>query len=284
MLHVIPTRGDGDFFIDPDGGFWRALSFIGGAHPLESIEIPENAREVGRALGFFHNLTNNLNPEKLQDTLPGFHDIELYINNYDQALSQSISSESSKAKKFCQQFIEDRRYWAPVLENARRQEILQVRIIHGDPKINNVMVDRETGKAVSIIDLDTVKPGLVLYDIGDCLRSCCITPGEDAEDPGDTRFDLKRFEAVLSGYMGAARRTVTAQDFDFLFDAIRLIPFELGVRFFTDFLEGNVYFKTKYPAENIDRAMVQLKLVESIEQQEGEIKALIETCREIYQK
>jgi Ser/Thr protein kinase RdoA (MazF antagonist) len=154
-----------------------------------------------------------------------------------------------------------------------------MRIIHGDPKINNVMVDSQTGKAVSIIDLDTIKPGLLLYDLGDCLRSCCNISGEESDDFDAVRFDLGRCEALLSGYMGAAHEGLTARDFDFFFDAIRLIPFELGLRFYTDYLGGNLYFKISHPAQNLDRAMVQFRLVESIEQQEAEIRAIIEKYR-----
>jgi len=273
-----------DFFIDPEGGFWRALTFIHGAKPLEKIVSLDNAREVGRALGIFHHQTSNINPDLLHDTLPGFHNIEHYLSEYDQSLAHGTHGELSGVEKYCRQFVEDRRSWAPVLENGRRQNKLQKRIIHGDPKINNVMLDNQTGKAVSIIDLDTVKPGLLLYDIGDCLRSCCNILGEDAEDFDALRFDLGRCEAVLSGYMAAAHECFTAQDFDFFFDAIRLIPFELGLRFCTDYMEGNLYFKTSYPAQNLDRAMVQFRLAESIEQQESKIKALIETRRLSYQK
>ncbi len=166
-----------------------------------------------------------------------------------------------------------------MLENGRKHNKLQMRIIHGDPKINNVMVHSQTGKAVSIIDLDTIKPGLLLYDLGDCLRSCCNISGEESDDFDAVRFDLGRCEALLSGYIGEAHECLTAQDFDFFFDAIRLIPFELGLRFYTDYLEGNRYFKSSYPTQNLDRAMVQFRLVESIEQQEVEIRAIIEENR-----
>jgi Ser/Thr protein kinase RdoA (MazF antagonist) len=279
MLHIIPTRNNRDFFTDSGGGFWRALSFIRGARPLEKIANLDNASEVGRALGIFHFLTGNLNPALLHDTLPGFHNIELYFSHYDQVLSSGIHREFTESEKFCRQFVEDRRSWAPVLENGRKHNKLQMRIIHGDPKINNIMVDSQTGKAASIIDLDTIKPGLLLYDLGDCLRSCCNLSGEESDEFDTVQFDLGRCEALLSGYMGEAHGCFTARDFDFFFDAIRLIPFELGLRFYTDYLEGNLYFKSSYPTQNLDRAMVQFRLVESIEQQEAKIRAIIEENR-----
>ena len=279
MLHIIPTRDNRDFFIDRQGGFWRALSFIHGAHSLEDISSLDNAREAGRALGIFHNLTSTLNPALLHDTLPGFHDIEQYLNHYDQVISPEISRELNESEKWCRQFVEERRSWAPILENARKHNKLQERIIHGDPKSNNVMIDDHTGRAASIIDLDTMKPGLLLYDIGDCLRSCCNISGEESDDYDGVRFDLSRCEALLTGYMGEAHGCFTARDFDFFFDAIRLIPFELGLRFYTDYLEGNLYFKSRYQAQNLDRAMMQFRLVESIEKQEDEIRAIIEASR-----
>jgi len=277
ILQSIPARDGRDFFIAADGSFWRALLLIEGAVPLERIESPDDAREAGKALGIFQWLISDLNPGLLHDTFPGFHNIEQYLEKYD-AVSEKERGISGP-DKFCRQFVKDRRSWAPVLENARRTHVLKVRVIHGDPKSNNIMLDRVTGKAVSIIDLDTVMPGLVQYDLGDCLRSCCNNLGEDAEDFSAVRFDLECCRAALYGYAGTAKRFLTAADFDFLFDAIRLIPFELGLRFYTDFLEGNVYFKTSYQDQNRDRAVVQFKLVESIEQQEGEIRAIIEACR-----
>jgi len=277
MLQSIAARDGRFFFIDAAGVFWRALSFIREASPLEEISCLDDAREVGRALGIFHWLTSDLAPEFLQATLPGFHNVEHYLEQYDAVTGRS--REAAGTGRFCQQFIDDRKQWAPVLENKRRENLLKVRVIHGDPKINNIMIDRRTGKAVSIIDLDTVMPGLVQYDIGDCLRSCCNSAGEEAADLAAVRFDLERCAAVLCGYTEAARRFLTGRDFDFFFDAVRLIPFELGLRFYTDFLAGNVYFKVSRPDQNLARAMVQFKLVESIEQQEEGIRAIIAGCR-----
>ena len=279
MVRLIPTGAGRDFFIDPAGGFWRALEFIRDASPLEEITSLENVREVGRALGIFHRITVDLDPELLNDTLPDFHNVESYFSRYDRVSSAESKKDLGGPGGYCYSFIAARRGWAPVLENGRRQGSLAVRVIHGDPKINNIMVDNKTGRAVSIIDLDTVKPGLLLYDIGDCLRSCCNVTGEDSENSAAARFDLDRCETALDGYAAMARDCLTDGDFAFLYDAVRLIPFELGLRFFTDYLEGSPYFRIMYPAQNLDRALVQFRLVESIEEQEEGIRALIEKYR-----
>ena len=167
----------------------------------------------------------------------------------------------------------------PVLEEARAQGRLSLRPIHGDPKVNNVLLDTATGQAVALVDLDTVKPGLVHYDIGDCLRSGCNPWGEETEHWEAVRFDPDLGRALLQGYLARARDFLTDHDYHYLFDAIRLIAFELGLRFFTDYLAGNVYFKARRPEHNLARALVQFKLTESIEAQETAIRAFIRDLR-----
>ena len=173
----------------------------------------------------------------------------------------------------------ERRAWAHVLEEARAQGRLRLRPIHGDPKVNNVLLDTATGQAVALVDLDTVKPGLVHYDIGDCLRSGCNPQGEETEHWEAVRFDPDLCRALLQGYLSQARGFLTAADYDHLYDAVRLIAFELGLRFFTDYLEGNVYFKARHREHNLARALVQFRLTESIESQETAIGAIIRDLR-----
>jgi Ser/Thr protein kinase RdoA (MazF antagonist) len=180
---------------------------------------------------------------------------------------------------YCLQFISKRRDWAHVLENARLQGRLHLRTIHGDPKVNNVMMDTAVWKAVSIVDLDTVKPGLIHYDIGDCLRSGCNPVGEETDKLETIRFDTDICKAILKGYLPAARDFLTGNDYEYLYEAIRLIAFELGLRFFTDYLEGNVYFKIRHKEHNLSRALVQFKLTESIESRKATIRAIIRDLR-----
>ncbi len=176
-------------------------------------------------------------------------------------------------------FISTRRALAPVLEDAKAQGRLRLRPIHGDPKVNNVMMDANTGLAVGLVDLDTVKPGLVHYDLGDCLRSGANPLGEETQDWEAVRFDLELGRAILQGYLSRARDFLAEYDYAYLYDAMRVIAFELGLRFFTDYLEGNVYFKARHPEHNLLRALVQFRLTESIESQEGAIRAIIRELR-----
>jgi hypothetical protein len=141
------------------------------------------------------------------------------------------------------------------------------------------MIDDATGQAVSIVDLDTVKPGLVHYDIGDCLRSGCNLLGEETEEWELVEFDPELCRAILQGYLSLAGDFLTANDYEYIYDAIRLIAFELGLRFFTDYLEGNVYFKASHQEHNLARALVQFKLTQSIESQEEAIRLIIRNMK-----
>ncbi|MCP4681770.1 MAG: aminoglycoside phosphotransferase family protein, partial [Desulfobacterales bacterium] len=171
------------------------------------------------------------------------------------------------------------RKWATVLERAKDQAELFLRPIHGDPKINNIMIDETTEQAISVIDLDTVKPGLIHYDIGDCLRSCCNPLGEETDDLENIRFDTGLCRVILQGYVSEANSFLSKNDYLYFYDAIRLIAFELGLRFFADYLAGNVYFKVKHREHNLLRALVQFKLTENIESQEADIRMIIDGLR-----
>ena len=150
--------------------------------------------------------------------------------------------------------------------------------MHGDPKVNNILFDQQTNLAMSMIDLDTVKSGLIHYDIGDCLRSGCNALGEDFAEWEDVSFDTELCSAILSGYLEVGRSFLTEYDYAYIYDAIRVITFELGLRFFTDYLAGNQYFTVKYPEHNLQRSLVQFRLLESIEAQASIIQKIIQSA------
>lgn len=277
---LMKTRDEKDFVVDEQGGFWRALSFIA---DVETFAVADNAGlafETGFCLGWFHRLLSGLEPEKLHDTLPGFHNTPGYLRQYERDLAVTRLGGDDQDLQYCHRFVFERMGGAAVLENAREMGLLALRPIHGDPKVDNILFAVGTGKAVGIIDLDTVKPGLIHYDIGDCLRSCCNPAGEDPADTGSVFFDVERCKAALSGYIMAAGDSLQEADYGFIFEAVRLISFELGMRFLSDYLAGNSYFKVMDPRQNLRRAMVQFRLVESIEKNEQEINSIINLCRD----
>jgi Ser/Thr protein kinase RdoA (MazF antagonist) len=271
---VLLSRNGQDHWIDAHGSFWRAISFIESAETFDTIRNSTHAEEVGFALGMFHRLVSDLPAEMLSDTLEGFHITPRYLSHYDDVLRRN-RSERSLETGYCIQFIERRRAEAYVLEEAKALGKLNIRTMHGDPKINNVLIDTATKQAVGMVDLDTVKPGLVHYDIGDCLRSACNPLGEEVEQWETVRFDPDLCRAILRGYLSQAGSFLSADDYVYLFEAVRLIALELGLRFFTDYLEGDIYFKARHERHNLLRALVQFKLAESIESQEAAIRDII---------
>lgn len=275
---VLLTQDAQDHWRDGEGSFWRAISFIEGSQSFDTMHDRSHAQEIGYALGMFHNLISDLPPEKLADTLEEFHITPLYLQYYEEVLAKT-SVTKSPVVNYCLKFVSDRQTFAHILENAKTQGLLPLRLMHGDPKINNVMFDVTTQQAVSVIDLDTVKPGLVHYDLGDCLRSGCNPAGEETQQWESVYFEPDLCEGILQGYLSVAKAFLTEHDYIYIYDAIRLIAFELGLRFFADYLAGNVYFKVKYPEHNLARALVQFKLTESIESQEKTIRTIIQAMR-----
>lgn len=279
LPRIIPARDGRDYVLDADGEYWRAISLIASATAYESVQSVEHAREAGFVLGHFQRLISDIDASKLHDTLEGFHITPRYLLRMDEALATAEGQErlrSSEEARRLHRFVQERRDWASVLEDAKATGRLMLRPIHGDPKIANVMIDDATGRGTCIIDLDTVKPGLVHYDVGDCMRSCCNPAGEEATDLNRVYFDLDLCSAITRGYMAQAKSFLTLDDHVYLYDSIRLIAFELGVRFFADFLAGNVYFRVRHEAQNLQRARVQFRLTESIETREPQIRKILE--------
>jgi Ser/Thr protein kinase RdoA (MazF antagonist) len=261
---LIPTLAHNSFFCDEQGDVWRALSYIDNTESLETISNLAQAEQVGYALGQFHRLTYGLDATKLHDTLLGFHITPSYLQHYQQV---KISTEITENAD-CKDFIASFQHIAEDLETAKTQGLLIERVIHGDPKLNNFLFDKASHHIVSLIDLDTVKPGLIHYDIGDCLRSVCHILATD-------EFNLEIFQTLLSSYIKEMGTVLSKGDYQFLYPAIRLIPFELGLRFYIDYLESNRYFKVTDSDENLRRATGQFRLCAAIMAQESEIKRLI---------
>jgi Ser/Thr protein kinase RdoA (MazF antagonist) len=275
MPRVLTAQDGQDFYLDDFGNFWRAISFIHGAQSFSTIKDIRHAREVGYALGMFQYLISDLPINRLADTLEGFHIMPRYLQNFDRVRSQN-EFKSTAELRYCLGCVSTRRDWAHVLENARQQGKLPLRPVHGDPKVDNVMIEESTGNAISLVDLDTVKPGLIHYDIGDCMRSACNPLGEETEQWEAVHFDPQIGAAILDGYLAQARNFLMPADYEYIFDAIRLLTFELGLRFFTDYLAGNVYFKVRHSEHNLQRALVQFKLTQSIEAHEAEMRNVIQ--------
>ena len=274
MPAVVANRISGEPWLEREGRFWRMLTFLDATRSVDTVENLEQAREVGAGLGLFHALIHDLPADQLADTLEGFHITPAYLDHYRRVAAASTVPLCPRCTA-AMAFVAEREAGAGVLEEAKAAGRLPLRPIHVDPKINNLLLCERSGQAVALIDLDTVKPGLVQYDIGDCLRSVANPLGEEWPRPEQVHFDLALAEAVLEGYLAVARGFLSRHDREMIPAAAALLPYELGVRFLTDHLAGDVYFRTERPGHNLDRALVQFQLAASVEEQLPALEALV---------
>jgi len=272
---VLKTLDGRDFYRDKQDHVWRLLSYVPHSCSYRSVQGEQMALEGGRILGTFHRLLDDFDNSALRNPLPGFHDLPLYCRHYRLALDNYRRPGSSLLDQCCR-YAAGRLADADLLEQRRRSGLISERIIHGDPKCDNVLFDRQTGHALALIDLDTVSRGLLLHDLGDCLRSFCNRAGEQPHSEAQVEFDVGLCEQLLAGYRSSGA-VLTREDQRLLYQAVRLLSFELGLRFLTDYLEGNRYFKVADDEENLVRAFHQFKLVESIEAHRRDIESVVKS-------
>lgn len=253
-----------DALDEADGSTWRLISYIGPSRTLMQVNARQ-AAAAGRMLARFHKLLLPLGRQKLADPLPGFHDTAAYLARFD-AVSRG-KTPASQEEECCFAGIDRLRPLARLLESGVHARHL----VHGDPKCGNFLFAQNADAVLSLIDLDTVRLDYVLHDLGDCLRSCCNVGGEDAETPC---FDAENFAALVQAYGAGGREILTQDDRALLVDATRLLIFELGLRFFTDHLDGNRYFQCRFPGHNLKRAVTQFKLHAALMQDESRLRTL----------
>ncbi len=259
---LLPSSDGSTAIQDDDGSLWRALSYIGNSTTFEHATTLLQAEQTGWALGHFHQRMAGLDSGTMTVTLPDFHSLPAYLRQFQEAVAAMPQSTSPEVT-FCLNSINNRQHQALALEQALQSGYLEMHTIHGDPKIANVLFDPDSHLAISLIDLDTVGQGLIQHDIGDCLRSVCNSLGEDG-DPEKVSFDLERCAATLRGYFQASEELLNSSARTFIYHGLQAICFELGLRFFTDYLHGGVYFKCTDPEIILAKAQVQFALLEDI--------------------
>ncbi|HWG22302.1 MAG TPA: aminoglycoside phosphotransferase family protein [Terracidiphilus sp.] len=270
-LALIPALDGRSWHRDADGAWWRMYRYIEGTRTVEQIESAEQCFQVARAFGDFQRQLTTLPPPRLHDTIPGFHDTPKRIAALERAIAADVAGRVKLAGPEID-FIEARRDLARVLLNAGLPE----RVTHNDTKINNVLLDEKTGEAVCVIDLDTVMPGLALYDFGDMVRTATCAAPEDERDLEKVYARFDYFEALARGYLSSAGKFLMRDEKELLTAAGKLITFEQGVRFLWDFLEGDKYYPVSREAHNLDRCRAQFRLLESIEQQERQMNRVVD--------
>lgn len=261
---LVQARGGGKKYRDDRYGMWRMFHFVEDSAVYDLVHGPAHAREIGRALGRFHTLVADLEPSLLHDTLPGLHDTPQHLQALEAAVRQNAAGRSGAVGPELA-FVRARADYAPLLMEALRQGRVPERVVHNDPKVNNVLVHVRSGKAICMIDLDTVKPGASAFDLGDCVRSAANRAGEDADPPTAASFDRDCYEAIREGYLAETADLLTQAERDLLPVGVKVITFELGIRFLADHLRGDTYFRIGYPGHNLHRARVQFHLLAEME-------------------
>jgi len=273
VLKIISTRNSEDQYIDDNGNYWRAYEFIDDATSYQSA-TPELFEESGAAFGAFLSMLSDYPAHELHETITNFH----HTPSRFKALCDAIENDPANRAKDVRDEIDfaiKREKDAFVLVDMLSAKSLPLRVTHNDTKLNNVMIDNKTGKGLCVIDLDTVMPGISLYDFGDSIRFGASTGVEDETDLSKISMDLMMFEAYTRGWLSQARPNLIDSELEMMPFAAKLMTYECGIRFLADYLSGDVYFKTKRPDHNLDRARTQLKLVADMEIKSDAMAAIV---------
>ncbi len=273
-LNLYPGRDGKNCVSGPAGGIWRCYNYIEGCRTYDVVENTRQAYQAAKAFGAFQDLVSDLPVEKVSVTIPGFHDTPARYARLLEAIEKDSHGRVESAKEEID-FIKSRESITGVLLDHLKAGRLVERVTHNDTKLNNVMIDEQTDEAVCVIDLDTVMPGLALYDFGDLVRAATSPVEEDEKDVSKVEMRMPMFEALLEGYLETARNFLTPLEIELLPFSAKLITMETGIRFLTDHLEGDVYFKTHHEGHNLDRCRTQLALVKSIEEQEEKMCSFV---------
>ncbi|MEY6432744.1 aminoglycoside phosphotransferase family protein [Thioalkalicoccus limnaeus] len=272
LPRLIPGRCGRLGIDDEAGALWRMLDFLGDTEVVTHLATMEQAFTVGTLVGRFHRLCSDLDPSDFAIALPDFHATPLYMARLEQVVADIDPTTQPATVQSALSFVAERRALADALEGPRAAGRVPMRIVHGDPKLDNLLFDQRGQRAIGLVDLDTLQPGLIPHDIGDLLRSVC---NPRRESDREARFDIDLCAAVLDAYAAETKPFLAEAEIALIAPAIRLLPLELGVRFLTDHLEGDRYFRVRRPGDNLDRAMAQFSLVADIETKAATLRRVI---------
>ncbi|MGO8698228.1 MAG: phosphotransferase enzyme family protein [Limisphaerales bacterium] len=274
-LTIVPTRSGHAFYRDQTGEYWRTFVFIEGTQTFESVQSQPQAREAGRAFGLFQSMLVDLPGPRLTDTIAHFHHTRKRFQSLQNAVQKDHFNRAVSAKPEID-FALKREAIVDVFLNALAEKKIPERITHNDTKFNNVMLDCTTGEAMCVVDLDTVMPGCALYDFGDMVRTTTSPTLEDELDLSKVRLQMPMFKKLAEGYLSSAGEFLTKTEKSYIAFAGKLITFTIALRFLTDHLAGDTYFRIHRPGHNLDRCRTQFKLVESIEKQEEAMQSFVD--------
>jgi hypothetical protein len=263
-LTVVPAQTGESWHRDREGGWWRTYLFIGRTRAEDRVESPAQARLLGAAIGGFQRMLADLPAPPLYETIPSFHDMRFRYRQLDEALAADAAGRARFAKPELEFFAANRKRGAALAEGLERGS-LPSRICHNDAKLNNILLDEATGEALCVVDLDTVMPGTALFDFGDLVRTAASAAAEDETDLARITFSVELYEALIKGYLSEAAGFLAPAETALLAEAGRNLAQIMGLRFLTDHLAGDVYYKIERPSHNLDRCRSQIALIRSMD-------------------
>lgn len=272
-LSAVKTREGKSFYTDSRGQAWRLMPFVENADCFQSA-TPELFEASARTFGRFQYLLQDYPAQTLHETIAKFHDTE---DRYGKFIAAVEADRLGRAKDVRQEirFVLERKKDCSVALQAQRDGKLPLRVTHNDAKLNNILIDRNTREGICVIDLDTTMPGMVINDFGDSIRFGANHAREDEKDLSKVNFDIGLYEVYTRGFLEGARGSLTAEELRYLPWGARLMTLECGIRFLTDYLEGDQYFRIRYPEQNLDRTRTQFKLVRDMEEQFDAMAAVV---------
>ncbi|WP_461489833.1 phosphotransferase enzyme family protein [Pontibacter sp. HJ8] len=276
VLTLIPTRRHTTYYQDADGNFWRVYLLLQGTRSYDLVENAQQAYQGGKAFGRFQALLADMDATQLHESIPDFHNVEYRLRQFEEAREKDPAGRVTEVQAEIE-FVEQRVHAMATIVRLGREGKLPLRITHNDTKFNNVLLDSQD-KAQCVIDLDTVMPGFVAYDYGDAIRTTAVTTPEDEKDLSKIDIDLDLFRGFTQGFLEETRGSLTEQEIESLSLGITLLPFIMGLRFLTDYIDGDHYYKIHFPEHNLQRAQAQFRLVEVLEEKIGLLQG---TIREI---
>jgi len=262
-LEIIPACDGRLYYQDGDGFYWRMYRFIPDSFSYDKVESPWLARQGGKAFGTFMKVTADLDPANLTVTIPRFHDLEWRMEQFDTSLREDLAGRVTSSLPEIR-FAKERAETMLALHHLILSGNIPVRLTHNDTKFNNILFDKEN-RPVCIVDLDTVMPGSVLYDFGDAIRTGASTASEDEADTSLVGLDPELYRAYSEGFMEAAGIVLTPEERENMGSSARFMTYLIGLRFLTDHLQGDTYYKIRFPGHNLIRARNQFALLADME-------------------
>ena len=260
VLEIVRTKDGGKDYVTVAGDAYRMYEFVEGTVCYEQVESAEDFYNCAYAFGKFATYLDGFDATKLYEVIPNFHNTVNRMKNFERALEKDVCGRAASVRREIRFFISRRDYCSKIT-SLLESGAMPMRVTHNDTKLNNILFSKETGEAISIIDLDTVMPGSICYDFGDSIRFGCNTAAEDEPDTSRVGFSTELFEAYVKGYIGGFGKITKIERDNLLWGAI-LMTYECGMRFLTDYLEGDTYFHTSRDGQNLDRAHTQMRMVE----------------------